>query len=262
MIIVNKGFMKNMLIVFCLFFSNLSFSQEDSLNRYLIIQSSSDILMADTSIIYKHIFVYEHDSLIHELKSIENLHFRKFTYDGSIRFMFPVFNKKHTEISEATISGKKLRNIPSFIGHEALLELTIETFNYKIDIDISKFKNLIKLALYTKNTYQKLNEICKLEHLEELVLQEKSSKTLSSLDCLANLKKIKTLYVSYKLDNIKDLLVFSELKKLYIANKISYKFISNNLPFFKQFEKVSFWNFTGTMAQKSLLKKELKGIWQ
>lgn len=235
---------------------------KDSLTNFLIINSLESIVKADTNTIYDYVDIYELDSIINGLENLNKLHFKKLFYQGHIRKNFPYFNNKVLELKMASISGKRLKDIPSFIIVDSLNELMIEAKNYKIDFDLRKCKKMKELDLYTKNTYSQLDKICQLDNLNKLVIQEKSEKIIKELGCLKNLTNLSSIHLSIKLDHLTDLLALPKLNELYIYNKITYKAITQNIKFYKKLKKVYFWNFTGTKIEESLLKNELKGIWQ
>lgn len=235
---------------------------KDSLEKVLIVNSLESIVKADTNIIYDYVDIYELDSIIHGLENIKKIHFKKLFYQGHIREKFPYFDNKIVELKKVSISGKKLKDIPSFIIIDSLNELIIEANNYEIDFDLRKCKKMEVLSLYIKNTYNQLDKICQLEKLNKLVIQEKSNKILKELGCLKKLTNLTSIYLSIRVDHLSDLLTLPNLKELYIANKISYKVVNKNIDYFKKLKKVYFWNFTGTKVEESLLKNELKGIWQ
>ena len=254
---------RNYLLIFAfiaLFKVSIGNTNKDTL-KALIVYSLKDIINADTNFIYDYVDVYELDSLIHRLEFLERLHFRKLFYQGHIRKNFPYSLGKVEELKEVSVSGRKLKDLPSFIIFDSLVYLNIEANNYRINFELSKCTKLERLALYTKNTYEKLDQICLLNNLKALVIQERSGKVLKDLGCLKNLKKISFLYLSLSTDHLNELLAFTSLDDLYIANRISYDSIRSNISFFKKMKQIHFLDFHGSTEQENMLRKELEGIW-
>ncbi len=258
--------MRTIYLAFFLFLFKLNYSiNKDTLARVdcLELRSLNDIIMADTSIVYDCIHVYEHDSIIHGIEKLDKFHTLDFEYEGNLRKYFPVYANNITRyFNKVEIVGKKLQDMPSFVKYDSLVFLLIEARNIKIKFDISKCLKLEHLYLICKEPYNYLEEVCQLKKLIGLGIGERPIKVINSLGCLKNLENLESLSIDLNRNNLSELSVLKKLKEIGFENKIYYEDVINNLKLFETYEHISFLNFIGTNKEKEEIKKKLqKRIW-